>query len=127
MGTGGEAGVEDRLVETRIAGVDDDVGLRRLDEGDEVGFAAGIHRGGDEPPGVIELGDRPLGRLDGDVCECEGREERTSFCDRGHRRSHAACAYHQDVHEYPIWERPPWGRGHSLPYRITRWVAVTLW
>ena len=105
MRTSAETSIEDRLIQSRVAGIDHDVRLGGFDESDDVGLTAGVDLGGDEPSGVIEFGDCSLCRFDGDVCECERLEEGTCFCDLSHRRSHAACTYHQDVHDYPFGER----------------------
>ena len=69
---GGETCIEDRFVQTRIACVHDDVGVRLGDQGNDVGFITSIDARSAEPPRIIEFINRSLRRLNRNV----GKRER---------------------------------------------------
>ena len=100
--TGPEAGLEDLLVETWVASVDDDVGLGSRDERDEFVDRASVDLRRREAARIVEFTHRLLCGSQRDVGNREGIEEGACFSDGGHRGSNAASADHQDVHEKSV-------------------------
>ena len=69
--TGGETGIEDRLVQSRIAGVNNDVGLCLCNQRDDVSFITSINSRRPEPPRIIQFVDCMLGGIKRNIRECE--------------------------------------------------------
>ena len=85
-----QAGVEDRLVEARVAGVQHGVGPRAADQLDEVGLARGIDALGAEAIGLAQPLHHRLRALERDVGHHDPLEDGTSLRDRRERRPDAS-------------------------------------
>jgi len=84
------AGIEDRLVEARVAGVQHRVGLHAADQLDEIGLTRGVDALGAEAIGLGEpRGHRP-GTLERDVGHHDLCERRPALCNRRKRRPDTA-------------------------------------
>ena len=80
----GERGLQDRGVQPRVARIDDDVGLGRLREGDDIGRLAGVDDRRREAGRIVEGLHRVDAQLLADVGEHERLEERAGLGDRRH-------------------------------------------
>ena len=81
---GGETGVEDRLVQPWVAGVNNDVGLCLCNQRDDVSFIASINSRRPEPPRIIQFIDCMLSGVKRNIRERKCGKEGTIFSNGRH-------------------------------------------
>ena len=122
------AGVEDRLVEARVAGVEHGVRLHAADQLHEVRLARGVDALGGEAIGLTQPLRHRLRALERDVGHHNLGECRPALGNRGKRRPDASRPDHQDSHctsvtQIHIPERPK-----KLPaIRRKGHIPIALW
>ena len=96
-----ERRLENRVVQTWVARIDDDVDLVGLGQRHDLGLVVGIHLGGGETLGIVEVLQRVDATLFTDVGQHEGIEEGAGLGDGGHARPYSAGADDENAtHEW---------------------------
>ena len=93
-----EGSVEDRLVEARIAGVQDGIGAHPLDQLHERRTIGGVHPLGGEAVGFAELGHHIVRARRGHVRERHLLERGPTLGYRRERRTNTAGSNHEHAH-----------------------------